>query len=263
MDNSQTTLGREVFESQSAGASASTGNLPQLPPVRESRPTLLQPPFNEIHPDLRIGAGEAEAQPHPTTKHRVRRLLLVGAGLAALAGGVYFGRDYWLVGRFHVSTDDAYVQADTVTIAPKVSGYLAQVLVADNETVKAGQVLARIDLATIAVALDQAQADVAAAAATIASKQAAIDAAQSNVEAAKATIAVDRSNQTFADQESKRYAYLAQTGFGSVQNAQQAASRIAASSAGIQRDEAALASAVTQVSRAAGGACPGAGCPRP
>ncbi len=59
---------------------------------------------------------------------------------------------------------------------------------------------------------------------------------------------VDRSNRTFAEQESQRYAYLAQTGFGSVQNAQQAASRIAVALAGIRRDEAALASTVTQVS---------------
>ena len=201
----------------------------------------------EAHPGLRIGAGEVEAKPSHASKHGLRRLLLVGAGLAALGGAFYYGRDYWLIGRFHVSTDDAYVQADTITISPKVSGYLAQVLIGDNETVKAGQVLARIDLRDYAVALDQARADVAAASATIASKQAAIDAQQSNAESAKATIAVDRSNQTFADQESKRYAYLAQTGFGSVQNAQQAASRIAASRAGIQRDEAALASAVTQV----------------
>ena len=247
MDNSQTTLGREVFVSRSGDADASSDSIAKLSPVRESRPTLLQPPSFETHPDLRVEAGGAEAKPLPATKHGLRRLLLVGAGLAALAGGVYFGRDYWLVGRFHVSTDDAYVQADTVTISPKVSGYLAQVLVGDNETVKAGQVLARVDPRDYAVALDQARADVQAALATIASKQAAINAAQSNVEAAQATIAVDRSNQTFADQESKRYAYLAQTGFGSVQNAQQAASRIAASLAGIQRDEAALASAVTQV----------------
>lgn len=73
-------------------------------------------------------------------------------------------------------------------------------------------------------------------------------ASASNVEAAKATIVVDRSNRTFAEQESQRYAYLAQTGFGSVQNAQQAASRIAVALAGIRRDEAALASTVTQVS---------------
>ena len=55
------------------------------------------------------------------------------------------GYDYWKVGRFQVSTDNAYVQADYTTVAPKISGYVTEVLVEDNETVKAGQVLARID----------------------------------------------------------------------------------------------------------------------
>ncbi len=110
-----------------------------------------------------------------------------------------------------------------------------------------GQVLARIDARDYTVALDQARADVAAAHAVIASKQAAVSVQRSNAESAKATILVDRSNEAFAEQESQRYAYLARTGFGSVQNAQRAASRIAAALAGIQRDEAALASAVAQV----------------
>ena len=70
---------------------------------------------------------------------------MAGVGLAAIGAAGWYGYDYWTVGRFHVSTDDAYVQADNVTIAPKVSGYLVDVLVQDNETVKAGQVLARID----------------------------------------------------------------------------------------------------------------------
>ena len=54
-------------------------------------------------------------------------------GLAVFAGAADFGWQYWTVGRFEVSTDDAYVQADNTTIAPKVSGYVAAVLVADNE----------------------------------------------------------------------------------------------------------------------------------
>ena len=57
-------------------------------------------------------------------------LLLVGAGLAVLAAAGYYGHDYWTVGRFEVSTDDAYVQADSTTVAPKVSGYIGTVLVA-------------------------------------------------------------------------------------------------------------------------------------
>ena len=201
----------------------------------------------EAGPGLPVGTAIPAVDPPPAKKHVLRRLLLAGAGLSILGGGSYFGRDYWLVGRFHVSTNDAYVQADTITIAPKVPGYLVQVLVGDNEAVTAGQVLARVDARDYTVALDQARADVAAAGATIASKQAAIEAQQANTESARATITVDRSNQAFAEQESTRYAYLAKTGFGSVQNAQQSASRMAAALATIQRDEAALASAIAQV----------------
>ena len=172
---------------------------------------------------------------------------MVAAGAAALAAAGHYGWDYWTVGRFQVSTDDAYVQADNTTIAPKVSGYLAEVLVGDNQAVKAGQTLARIDDRDYKVALDQAEADVAAAQAAIASRQAAIDGQQSAIDAANATVEVDQANETFAEQENKRYADLASTGFGSVQNAQQAASRIAASRAAVVRDRAALDAAVKQL----------------
>lgn len=134
MDNNQATLGRDASGCQSGDANASHGTFAEPQPGGASHPSLLQPATFEARPGLRIGAGEAEAGPEPSraSKHGLRRLLLLGAGLAALGGGFYFGRDYWLVGRFHVSTDDAYVQADTITISPKVSGYLAQVLIGDQ-----------------------------------------------------------------------------------------------------------------------------------
>ncbi|MCW6508788.1 HlyD family secretion protein [Lichenifustis flavocetrariae] len=198
------------------------------------------------------GETPAETVPAVSTpalpaKKPLRRILLVGASLAAIAAGAYYGHDYWTVGRFHVATDDAYVQADNITIAPKISGYLGAVLVGDNETVKAGQVLARIDDRDYKVALEQAKADVAAARATIAAKQATIDAQQSIIDSARATITVDEANQTFAEQENIRYSALATSGYGSVQNQQGAASRIAAARASIVRDTAALAAAVKQV----------------
>jgi membrane fusion protein (multidrug efflux system) len=185
-------------------------------------------------------------QPAPP-KRLARKLLLVGASLIALAGATYFGWQYWTVGRFEVSTDDAYVQADNTTIAPKVSGYLSAVLVGDNEGVKAGQVLARIDDRDFKVALDQAKADVAAAQASVAKMQASLDAQQSIIEAARATISVDLANQHFANQDNKRYADLAATGYGSLQNAQQAASRIAAAQASVARDTASLQTAIKQI----------------
>jgi membrane fusion protein (multidrug efflux system) len=172
---------------------------------------------------------------------------MAGTAVAVLAGAAWYGWDYWTVGRFLVSTDDAYVKADNTTIAPKVSGYLTDVLVGDNERVKAGQVLARIDDRDFRVALDQAKADVAAANAAVASKQAQLDVQHAVIEAAKATIDVDTATRTFASQENKRYTDLAATGYGSVQNAQQAQARNAGAEAAILRDKASLVSAQKQV----------------
>jgi membrane fusion protein, multidrug efflux system len=176
-----------------------------------------------------------------------RRILMATAAAVVLAGVVWGGEYYWTVGRFLVSTDDAYVKADNTTIAPKVSGYLTEVLVGDNERIKAGQVLARIDDRDFKVALDQSKADVDAAEAAINSKKAQLDVQQAVIAAAKATIEVDTATKTFADQENKRYTDLAVTGYGSVQNAQQAQSRNASAEAAIARDNANLASAEKQI----------------
>jgi membrane fusion protein, multidrug efflux system len=176
-----------------------------------------------------------------------KRLLMAGAAVAVLAGASWYGWDYWTVGRFLVSTDDAYVKADNTTVAPKVSGYLREVLAGDNERVKGGQVLARIDDRDFKVALDQAKADVAAAEAAIVSRQAQFDVQQTVINAAKATLDLDTASATFAKQENKRYTDLAATGYGSVQNAQNAQSRDAGALAAIERDKANLASASKQV----------------
>jgi membrane fusion protein (multidrug efflux system) len=194
-------------------------------------------------------AAMETAQPAPKSARNggFRKLLLTGAAVAVLAGSSWYGLDYWTVGRFLVSTDDAYVKADNTTVAPKVSGYLHEVLVGDNERVKAGQVLARIDDRDFKVALDQAKADVAAAEAAIASKRAQLDVQQAIIDAAKATLDVDTASATFTMQENKRYTDLAATGYGSVQNAQSAQSRNAGALAAIERDKANLASALKQV----------------
>lgn len=178
---------------------------------------------------------------------KLRRLLMTGAALAVVAGAAWYGWDYWTVSRYLVSTDDAYVKADNTTVAPKVSGYLHQVFVGDNERVKAGQIVARIDDRDFKIALDQADADVGAAEAAIASKRAQLEVQLAVINAAKATLDVDRAALTFAAQDSKRYTDLAATGSGSVQNAQQAQSRIASAQAVLERDAANLVSAQKQV----------------
>jgi len=195
--------------------------------------------------------SEALTAPSPRKtavyKTILRRTALAGTGAAILAAASYLGWQYWTVGRFEVSTDDAYVQADNTTIAPKVSGYIAAVPVGDNEAVKAGEILARIDDRDFRVALAQAKADVAAADASIATKRASIEAQQSAIAAARAAVEVDNANSTFAEQDDRRYASLAASGYGSLQNAQSAASRSAAARASVQRDRATLEAATRQI----------------
>jgi membrane fusion protein (multidrug efflux system) len=199
-------------------------------------------------PEALLPAAAAAALPALAAKKlNVRKLLLTGAAIAALAGSAWYGWDYWTAGQYLVSTDDAYVRADSTTIAPKVTGYLQQVLVRDNERVTTGHVLARIDDRDFKVALDQSKADVAAAKATIASKQAQLEVQQAVISAAKATLDVDQAGVTFAAQEHKRYTDLAASGSGSVQNAQQAQARIASAQATLARDDANLTSARKQV----------------
>jgi len=189
----------------------------------------------------------AMATPVAARRLNFRKLLMTGAALAVLAGAAWYGWDYWTVGQYLVSTDDAYVKADSTTIAPKVTGYLQQVLVGDNERVRAGQLLARIDDRDFKVALDQAKADVSAAKAALTSKQAQLDVQQAVINAARATLDVDRATLTFASQENKRYTDLAASGSGSLQNAQQAQARIASAQATLERDTASLAQAEKQV----------------
>ena len=185
----------------------------------------------------------------PARASRLRlRPVLIGAGaVALLAGASLMGEYWWKTGRFLVSTDDAYLQADSVIISPKVSGYIAKVLVTDNEQVHAGQVLARIDDSDYRTAVAAAQADVAAQAAGIANLVQQIDEQQLLVSEARTTVDADRAALTFAHQDFARYAILAKTGAGTVQEAQKATSDTQQKQSALDRDMAAVAAAAKQV----------------
>jgi membrane fusion protein (multidrug efflux system) len=101
------------------------------------------------------------------SRRTIKRVALAVALALGVAGAADFGHYYLITGRYLQTTDDAYVQADATIIAPKVSGYISEVLVADNQPVKAGQLLARIDDRDFQTALNQARAEVAAAEAAV------------------------------------------------------------------------------------------------
>ncbi len=77
-----------------------------------------------------------------------------------LGAGGWYGYNYWTDGRFMVSTDDAYVQADIATISPKISGYVDKVNVVANQQVKAGDALVTSTMATTRSRVAQAEAQI-------------------------------------------------------------------------------------------------------
>ena len=176
-------------------------------------------------------------------KRGVSGLLLLGA--VAAAG--YYGEQYWTLGRFLESTDDAYVKADYTIIAPKVAGYIADVLVRDNEAVKAGQVLARIDDRDFRTALDQARADVAGSDATIRHLDAEIALQQSVIDQNKANILAAEAGLRFAQADHDRYQALVRSGSGTLQRAQQTEAALGEKTAQLEGSRAGLVAARKQI----------------
>jgi membrane fusion protein, multidrug efflux system len=177
----------------------------------------------------------------------LRRLLIaLAAGLSMILACLY-GDYYWNTGRFLVTTDDAYVQAHSALIAPQVSGYIIAVPVDDNQRVRTGQLLARIDPRLYQAALDQARANVAAAQASIATLNQQIGQQQMTVGQDRQQVAADRAAQIYAQQNFVRYTTLARDSWGTVQNAQQATAAIREKTAALQRDTTGVAAAKKQI----------------
>jgi membrane fusion protein (multidrug efflux system) len=182
------------------------------------------------------------------TRFRPSRQVIKRAGLVlALTAGIAVAADlgygYVTTGRYLETTDDAYVKADSTIIAPKVSGYIAEVAVSDNQPVKAGQLLALIDDRDFRTALDQAHADVAASEAAVHNLDAQIELQQPVIGQQAAEVDAAEANLKFAQQERTRYDDLMKTGSGTVQRAQQTDAALRASDAQLQQGKAALLAA--------------------
>jgi membrane fusion protein, multidrug efflux system len=155
------------------------------------------------------------------SRQAIKRAAVALALTLGVAGAADFGYGYLTTGRYLESTDDAYVKADSTTVAPKVSGYIAKVLVGDNQPVKAGQLLARIDDRDFAAALAQAHADVDASEAAVRNLDAQIVLQQPIIEQESADVAAAEASLKFAQEEQVRYDGLMKTGSGTIQRAQQ------------------------------------------
>jgi membrane fusion protein (multidrug efflux system) len=200
----------------------------------------------------RVMDGRAGDSVPPAVSGARRRSLLKRTALGALAvlglaAAAQHGAEYWRTGRFMVATDDAYVQADNTLIAPRVSGYISEVLVTDNQPVKAGQVLARIDDRDFQTALRQAVADRDTAESEIRSIDAQLQLQNSTIEQASLQVTAAEAALRFAGEDHARYDALSKTGAGTMQAAQQTESLLVQRAAGLQQARAALTAARQQV----------------
>ncbi|WP_321878984.1 HlyD family secretion protein [Paraburkholderia bannensis] len=184
-------------------------------------------------------------------------MVLIGLGLGALIAAGVWGGHWWLVGRFIESTDDAYLQADSVTVAPKVSGYITDVYVADNQTVKAGDPLVKLDARQYQVALDQANATIDARAADIQHADAQLAQQRANIAQAQAQQEVARVSLRHAQDEVTRYTPLAASGAETTErlaelksNRDQAQATLAADSAAVEAQRSQIAALTAQQAQA-------------
>lgn len=176
-----------------------------------------------------------------------RRLLGIVAGVVVVAALVIWLVEYLLVGQYFVTTDDAYIAADTAMIAPKVGGYVTAVMVRENQNVRQGQVLASIDDRDYQAALASAQADVAAAQASLQADQALLALQQAKIQSAQAMVEADEARFAFASQNRRRYAAASASGASTKQAASQADTDMATAKAGLAADQANLLGAQRQV----------------
>lgn len=115
-----------------------------------------------------------------------KRVVLPLIAMAALGAAGWYGYHYWVDGRFMISTDDAYVQADMSYVTPKITGYVQRIDAAENQAVRAGDPIITIENGDYRIARDQAEAQIIVQHKTLDRIQAQIVAAQAALGQSKA-----------------------------------------------------------------------------
>jgi membrane fusion protein (multidrug efflux system) len=157
---------------------------------------------------------------------RVRRRVslkhagFLGAALVLGIAAIIFGARWWTVGRFIETTDDAYVGGNVTEIAPHISGFIGEIDVTDNQYVRAGQLLIRIEPADFEAARQRSLATVARAQAAVARLEARVALQRSLIAQAQADLAASRDLVRFDAEDAARDRALARAGAGSVRDAQ-------------------------------------------
>lgn len=202
-------------------------------------------------------ARESPVETAPPQKKRRIRLILIIVAAVAIIGGVFWYARYKSVGQYMQSTNDAFIQADAVTVAPKVSGYVDKVFVGENQAVQAGQPLLQIDTRDYRAQTAQIEAQIGVARANAEGVQAQIKEQQAAIDRAEADLRAAQSDAAFAQAEVARYTPLAASGAESrerlsqLQNqARQANAKVAAANAALAASRRRIGTLNAQVQQA-------------
>ncbi|WP_247750757.1 MULTISPECIES: HlyD family secretion protein [unclassified Rhizobium] len=216
-------------------------NNPHAPTSRAARPE------DAVEDDADTKAADDTEQEDEEKKPSVLRrhpfiVLLVIVAIILLAIGSYV---YWLIYVHpYETTDDAFVDARSFSVAAKVSGYVSEVPVTDNQHVNAGDVILKIDPRDYQIALDQAKSQIDVSNAAIASADAQIAASAASIDQQKAQLASAAAALQFARDEASRQDQLLKSGAGSQQTQQQATSTLRQNEANLAQAQASVTSAV-------------------
>ncbi|GAB3090269.1 HlyD family secretion protein [Lysobacter terrae] len=154
------------------------------------------------------------------TRTRRRKVIAAAVTAIALVGGGWFAAHWWNVGRFVEETDDAYVGGDVTVIAPRVPGYIVEMAVHDNQRVRRGELLFRIDDRDFRTSLAKAEGAVAAQEALIDNLDATARLQQALVRQAYAGIGAAQAETARSRADEVRYTALSAQSLVSLESAQ-------------------------------------------
>jgi membrane fusion protein (multidrug efflux system) len=222
--------------------SSTSSTIAEVRPFPNAKAPAIEAPAAPVEPAAAIPEPEEKKK-----KRSFRSLLLPIIVIALAGGGAWYGYDYWTDGRFMISTDDAYVQADMAFISPKISGYVDQVKVSENQHVKAGDPLFVVDQGDYKIAVAQADAQIATLGKTLDRIGAQIDAAKASLKQAEAQKTAAQAAADNAERVAKRAEQLVSTKVGTQASLDDARTAVEQADAALTGADAQIAAAQANI----------------
>ncbi len=250
----ETNLSAQPHSARSPSTDAPGGGAPTVAPAHGASPQARSPEAPAASPsavrpvnDARPGAPAPRGASARTGRARARRIGMTMVALAVVIAGIGYWAWWDRVGRFHVSTDNAYVQGNLVQLTPQVTGSVVAINADDTDLVRAGQPLVVLDSADAQVALEQAQAQLAQAVREVQQTYTTNGTLRANIALREADVARARADVARATDDVRRREGLLASGAVSGEEMHHARSALDAASSSLAAAQAAVKAAREQL----------------